>query len=73
MFYFPCFAGQAVLRQLLSALCLFADHRVVHSDIKPVRGRAGEVMATVGLQPQDFGGIFQPYDCIYIYYNIYIL
>lgn len=26
---------KAVLRQLLSALCLFADHRVVHSDIKP--------------------------------------
>lgn len=24
-----------MLRQLLSALCLFADHRVVHSDIKP--------------------------------------
>ncbi|CAK9051651.1 unnamed protein product [Durusdinium trenchii] len=28
-------ALKAVLRQLLSALCLFADHRVVHSDIKP--------------------------------------
>lgn len=26
---------KAVFRQLLSALCLFADHRVVHSDIKP--------------------------------------
>eukprot|EP00913_Durusdinium_trenchii_P008379 g7872.t1 len=30
-------ALKAVLRQLLSALCLFADHRVVHSDIKPER------------------------------------
>lgn len=26
---------KAVLRQLLSALCLFSEHRVVHSDIKP--------------------------------------
>lgn len=26
---------KAVLQQLLSALCLFAEHRVVHSDIKP--------------------------------------
>jgi len=26
---------KVVLRQLISALCLFADHRIVHSDIKP--------------------------------------
>lgn len=26
---------KSVLRQLFSALCLFADHRIVHSDIKP--------------------------------------